>query len=478
MIRTLLALFFFSCNPAFANLSYPPPNIPGALAPGGSASQCLTWVSATSMAWAACSGGGGGTPGGSNKQLQYNNSGAFGGMTNYEFDGTSFDVKGTSNIVFGSGTTSSINDNGAGRLQLNSSIAVDVTGPGITTNLVASGAISNGAGNISLSPSNGSAVVITGGRFLELDGATSGNVKLFSPATTTSYSLSFPSAAPASNGQSITCTTAGVCSFTTIASGSPGGPNTAIQYNNSGSFGGTAAGNGNNFTYNGSATVELSQNGSLGVGFPILRVGDSGGAGNYLQLQGRQNLISAYTGFVGLISTQGNGSNDTVIGSGDSNAATTNSLHFTTGAVTANNGALTSGATTFETGNGTGATNSGNMTFTPGTSGSGTRGRIRMGYHVISIGTAPTVTANCGTSPSVVGTDTAGRITVGSGGTAVNCTITFASAWTTNAPACVVSDETGALLLKVTPSTTTLSVTSATPFGAGDTLGYSCIGFE
>lgn len=195
---------------------------------------------------------------------------------------------------------------------------------------------------------------------------TRGNVKI--------QGLKWPNADGTAN-QVLKTDGAGTLSFTTASGGSPGGSTSAVQYNNAGSFGGTAVGSGgNNFVYNGTDTVTLS---GVTLGGPILRVGDASGSGNYMQLMGRQNLIAAYSGFMGLITPQGNGSNDVVIGSSDSASASTNSEHFTTGAVTANNGSLTSGSMTFETGNATGATNSGSLTFKPGTSGSGTRGKIK-----------------------------------------------------------------------------------------------------
>ena len=50
----------------------------------GTAGQCLVSQGggASPMTWGACSGGGGGTPGGSDTQVQFNNSGAFGGSAN------------------------------------------------------------------------------------------------------------------------------------------------------------------------------------------------------------------------------------------------------------------------------------------------------------------------------------------------------------------------------------------------------------
>jgi len=43
----------------------------------------------------ATAGGGGGSPGGSNTQVQFNNSGSFGGSSNLTFDGTNLAVGGT-----------------------------------------------------------------------------------------------------------------------------------------------------------------------------------------------------------------------------------------------------------------------------------------------------------------------------------------------------------------------------------------------
>lgn len=59
----------------------------------GTAGQCLV-VSGGLPSWGAC-GGGGGTPGGSNTQVQYNNAGAFGGVSGFTSDGT--------NVTAGSG---------------------------------------------------------------------------------------------------------------------------------------------------------------------------------------------------------------------------------------------------------------------------------------------------------------------------------------------------------------------------------------
>jgi hypothetical protein len=51
------------------------------------------------MSWAA-SGGGGGSPGGSNTQIQFNNSGAFGGSANLTWDGTNVQLGATGALRF------------------------------------------------------------------------------------------------------------------------------------------------------------------------------------------------------------------------------------------------------------------------------------------------------------------------------------------------------------------------------------------
>lgn len=104
--------------------------------------------------------------------------------------------------------------------------------------------------------------------------------------------------------------------------------------------------------------------------------------------------------------------------------------------------------------------------------------RMRIDYagHVLFTGTAPSITANCGSSPSIAGNDSAGRLTVGTGGTAVNCTITFAKAWT-NAPVCIAADENTSLVLTGISTTTTFSITAATPYSAADKLIYHCVGY-
>lgn len=83
-------------------------------------------------------------------------------------------------------------------------------------------------------------------------------------------------------------------------------------------------------------------------------------------------------------------------------------------------------------------------------------------------------TANsCGTgTQTIVGNDNAGKVTViGSAGT--SCTVTFATAFL-NAPSCVATDETTAILTKAISTTTTAIVSGV--FSQNDVISYVCLG--
>jgi hypothetical protein len=98
--------------------------------------------------------------------------------------------------------------------------------------------------------------------------------------------------------------------------------------------------------------------------------------------------------------------------------------------------------------------------------------------HQITTGATPAVgsgSGDCGTSPSIGGNDSAGRVTVGAANSG-RCTITFVSPWP-NPPVCSAFDETTAILVRPT-ATSTASMVLAGTFVAGDVLAYSCLGFQ
>jgi hypothetical protein len=70
----------------------------------GSNGQVLTTSGTGNLSWTTVSGGGGGTPGGSDTQIQFNDAGSFGGNANVTFNKTTGNMA-IGNIVFASGTT-------------------------------------------------------------------------------------------------------------------------------------------------------------------------------------------------------------------------------------------------------------------------------------------------------------------------------------------------------------------------------------
>jgi len=70
------------------------------------ASGCLSNNGSGTLSWAACSGGGGGSPGGSSGTIQWNNSSTFGGISTFTTDGTI--VTFTPTVTTGSGATAGV----------------------------------------------------------------------------------------------------------------------------------------------------------------------------------------------------------------------------------------------------------------------------------------------------------------------------------------------------------------------------------
>ena len=81
---------------------------------------------------------------------------------------------------------------------------------------------------------------------------------------------------------------------------------------------------------------------------------------------------------------------------------------------------------------------------------------------------------SCGTTAATIaGTDTSGKVVVGATAGS-QCRVTFSAAWT-NAPACVVTNETTGNLVRAASTTTRVDLTGT--FVAGDSLAYACIGY-
>jgi len=192
---------------------------------GGNANYVLTTDGAGNLSWAESTGGGGnGTPGGSNTQLQFNDDGVFGGATTLTFD------KDSDTLTAGIVNIDDLNANGidAGNIQVVSTITssnVNTARANISGNLRVTGNV-NASGSANIFLGTVSNVKITGG----LNG--------YVLTTDGSGNLSWQ----AGGGEG--------------GNGTPAGSNTQVQFNNNGLFGASPF-----FTFNNSTnTVQVAGN--------------------------------------------------------------------------------------------------------------------------------------------------------------------------------------------------------------------------
>jgi len=191
--------------------------------------------------------GGGGSPGGSTTQVQYNSSGSFAGSANLTFDGTTLTAAGFSGPHNGTVGATTASTGAFTTLSASST----VSGTGFSTYLASPPAIGGtaaAAGTFTTGTFNTSTVH---------KGATSGTVTISAPTVAGTQSYTLPTALPAVSGYALTSTTGGVMSWAASGSGTPGGSNTQIQFNNSSAFGGSA-----NLTWDGT-NVQLGATGAL-----------------------------------------------------------------------------------------------------------------------------------------------------------------------------------------------------------------------
>ena len=134
-----------------------------------------------------------------------------------------------------------------------------------TINATTSGVVTTGDSVATLSLQTGgttavaidTAQIVTLSKSLALLGSTSGSVSIAAPATAGTQSYTLPTAVPAVNGYALTATTGGVMSWA-AAGGSPGGSTTQVQYNNAGSFAGSA-----NMTFDGTTLTAAGFSGPI-----------------------------------------------------------------------------------------------------------------------------------------------------------------------------------------------------------------------
>jgi hypothetical protein len=121
---------------------------------GGTSGYYLQTDGSGGLSWAAGGGGGGGSPGGSNTQLQYNNAGAFGGISTATYASGVLSLGSNANIKITGGTSGQfLSTDGAGNL----SWATGGGGGGGGAN------IANGTSNVNIATSGGNITMGVGG---------------------------------------------------------------------------------------------------------------------------------------------------------------------------------------------------------------------------------------------------------------------------------------------------------------------------
>lgn len=202
-------------------------------------SGILTWASSTA------------TPGGSNTQLQYNNAGAFGGITNVTSDGSNITLLttvGTANInASGTAATNIGTGASAGTVTIGRTsgtiTSIGTLGHTGVANINTSGTAATNIG-ASAGTTNSLGTFNHTGAF-NLKGSSSGTLTIAVPAAVTSHTLTLPAAQGAANSFLRNDGSGGltwVSGTTTNAAGS----DTHVQFND----GGTAFGGSANFTFN------------------------------------------------------------------------------------------------------------------------------------------------------------------------------------------------------------------------------------
>jgi hypothetical protein len=209
------------------------------LAPG-TAGNVLT---STGSAWISNAAvGGGGTPGGNPGQIQFNNSGAFGGDANLTFSGSTTTAANlivsnlTASLAIFSSSTKQLVSNpitGTGSVVMNSSPIV--TSPSLITPALGSPTSGNMAATTNIPVANATGTLAVGNGGTGVITIPSGNV-VIGNGTSAVYGL-----APGTAGNVLTSIGgAWVSNAAVTGSASPGGNTTEFQYNNGGVFAGAA----------------------------------------------------------------------------------------------------------------------------------------------------------------------------------------------------------------------------------------------
>jgi hypothetical protein len=367
--------------------------------------------------WTAISGGGG-SPGGSTTQVQFNDSSAFGGDTGLTYDKT-------------------------------------------TDTLAVAGPITTGDGTVAGET-----------RLFELSANGSNYRSWLAPDTlTATLAFRFPDTVPTA-GQVMLfgAPSAGVSDITFgAASGAPGGSDTQIQRNNAGALGAvtgcTSAGT--NITCTGGNLIATSPK-------VITDISDTNG-NELLKVTATGSAVNEFT-----VANAASGNSPTLSATGSGTDLDINLVPKGTGSLVVGTspdvGIARHASNVLEVNSGTAGTIRDIVFRTFKGSGTGAA-QLRTAQT-----TAPTCTTNCGTSPTVAGTDTFMTVTLGTtpaSGFLITFNGTWAAAPACTAAMGTTGMVVGKLPLTVVTTTTTITVvTNGTAPATGDKYHLSCGGTQ
>ncbi len=385
-------------------------------------------------------GGGGGSPGGSNTDIQFNDSGSFGGQNSFTFD------KATNTVLLGLENDNSFivtpnastTNTDAGTLKIKGGIG-NGTGAGGSVEMDGGlGGVNGNGGDVSLSAGAAQGSGVGGSVFLTPGtGVTGyeGNIVTGVNGLGTTSNGGFlvignmngvPTGTPiytgaviydyANNTLYVYNTHDAAWHTTGGGSGSPGSPTNSVQYNGAGSFSGSSQ-----FLYNGTDTITLTDPSQFfietsgdGISLNIdtssgTTAGSTGGAldivlgdGHTTGAGGLYSLITGNGGATGV-----GGSISLTAGGGGATSGAGGAVSITSGSGT--NGDSAGGAVIIDAGNGHGNDVGGDLTFTGGNGGATGNG----GNGTFTGGAGGATSGNGGTFEITGGNAT----TSGSGGT-------------------------------------------------------------
>lgn len=413
--------------------------------------------------------------GGATLQIDRANDGGvllrLGNLNTNEFDFSRISATGALSIQGGQ-----VGNNNIGLAPISGNVGIGTATPGVLLD------VAGAARSQSLTVSNNTLQIVLG---------TTNTTTVTMAALTASRTFTLPDA-NSNSVQPLTCaagnavtaiSAAGV--LTCAASGTPGGADTNVQFNNAGAFGGSA-----NLTWGNAAgllTVKYAASNTL-ISTPVLKLDNPVLTNAATSMQFFTNAGASLHGTIGadfganlfvigtdLSTLQFTGANGTGIAAFGFNMNTTGDISsrgpvfYISGTAAFNSVAI----------NSTGQNNAELQVSSTAArdiiravSGGVKKWALDSAGRPTTVTNASTTVTVCGTAPAILGNDYAGKVTTGSTAT-TSCLVTFASAFA-NAPYCTASNNSAVAAIQPVTTTTTMTLNYAS--ATSIQISYTCTG--